>query len=129
MDASRSRSGYARGSVWLPPRRACARSPTPDPCALPGRIPWTAGRPFCRAPGYSSGRNCLGAAGEIFVERLIRVVEPIPGQVQRDGVVAAHDPGQPLRGVDRVELTVDIDLLQLVDQDDRRIAIGRNVAR
>jgi hypothetical protein len=49
-------------------------------------------------------------------------------QVERDGVVAAHDPGEPLRGVDRVELAVDVDLLQLVDQDNRRIAIGRDVA-
>src|SRR5215471_2042879 len=30
-------------------RPACARSPKPVPCALPGRIPSTAGRPSCRA--------------------------------------------------------------------------------
>src|SRR5438105_12295510 len=43
----------------------------------------------------------LGAASEVFVKRLVRVVEPVAGQVQRDGVVATHDPGEPLRRVDR----------------------------
>jgi hypothetical protein len=71
----------------------------------------------------------LGAASEIFVKRLVRVVEPVARQVQGDGIVAAHDPGEPLRRVDRVEFAIDVDFLQLVDQNDRRIAVGRNIAR
>src|SRR3984893_2136632 len=70
----------------------------------------------------------LGAASKVFVKRLVRVVEPVAGQVQGDGIVTAHDPGEPLRSVDRVEFAVDVDLLQLVDQNDRRIAVGRNIA-
>jgi len=34
-----------------------------------------------------------------------------------------------LRRVDRLELAVDIDLFQLVDQDQRRVAPGRHIAR
>src|SRR6266581_1924142 len=37
--------------------------------------------------------------------------------------------GYQLTVFDRHELAVDVDLLQLVDQNHRRIAVGRNVAR
>jgi hypothetical protein len=43
--------------------------------------------------------------------------------------VLAGELGEPAGGLDRVELAVDPDLLQLVDQNDRRVAIGRDVAR
>src|SRR5215469_6118058 len=36
-------------------------------------------------------------------------------------VVLAHDPGKPVGGVNRFELAVDVDLLQLVDQDHCRV--------
>src|SRR5580700_4467960 len=69
------------------------------------------------------------AAGIVLVEQRIRIVDISAGQVQRDRVVLAHDPGIPLRRIERFELAVDIDLLQLVEQDHRRIAVGRDVAR
>ncbi len=70
----------------------------------------------------------LGAAGEVLVEGLVRVVEPVAGQVEADRVISPHHLRKPLRRVDRLELGIDIDLLQLVDQDHRRIAKWRDVA-
>ena len=50
-------------------------------------------------------------------------------QVEADAVVLAHHLGEKVGGVDRLELAVDVDLLQLVDQDHRRISVVRNIAR
>src|SRR5438552_7660883 len=47
---------------------------------------------------------------------------------EADDVVLAHDFGEPVRGVDRFELAVDVDLLQLVEQDHRWIPQERQVA-
>src|SRR5438094_976272 len=44
--------------------------------------------------------------------------------IEADGKVLAHDPRIPLRGVDSFKLAVDIDFLQLVDQDYRRVAVA-----
>jgi hypothetical protein len=43
---------------------------------------------------------------KVFVKRLVRVVEPVAGQVQGDGIVAAHDPGEPLRALARARAHV-----------------------
>ena len=56
-------------------------------------------------------------------------VWPAPRAGETDDVVSAHDLGEPVRGVDRLELAVDVDALQLVDQDHRRIPQVREVAR
>src|SRR5205085_5199503 len=82
---------------------------------------------------------------EQFVDRLIAIAVPIETrsagveqvdrlsaaglQVEANREFLAHDFGEVARGVDQLELAVEIDLLQLVDQDDRRIAIDRQVAR
>src|SRR6516162_2208451 len=76
-----------------------------------------------------AGVVALGAAGEILVELLIGIVEPVLADRHTDRIILAHDGRIPLRRVDRVEGRVDIDLLQLVDQQYRRVAIGRGVAR
>ena len=57
-------------------------------------------------------------------------IDPAAGrQVEADRVVLAADLGKVGGGLDRLELAVDINLLQLVDQDDAGIAIDRQVAR
>ena len=45
-----------------------------------------------------------------------------------EGRLAGEGSNGPLRGFDHVELAVDIDLLQVVDQDHRLVAVGRDVA-
>jgi hypothetical protein len=71
----------------------------------------------------------FGAAAVILEELLVRVVDAATGVVEADLVVLAGELGEPAGGLDRVELAVDTDLFQLVDRDDRRIAIARDVAR
>ena len=68
----------------------------------------------------------LRTASEILVKRLIGVVEPIAGEVQGQVVIASHDFGKPLHCVDRVEISVNVNLLHLIDQDHRRVAKWRN---
>src|ERR1700730_7374896 len=62
----------------------------------------------------------LGAAPIKQVEVLVGV-GPASCSSEGDDIVLAHDPGKPVCGVDCFELAVDVDLLQLVDQDHRRI--------
>src|SRR5260370_17179607 len=49
-------------------------------------------------------------------------VGPASRAGEGDDIVFAHDPGKPVRGVDRFELAVNVDLLQLIDQDHCRVA-------
>src|ERR1700730_13784219 len=63
------------------------------------------------------------AAGIILIKHRIGIVDQRAGQVERDRVVLALHLGIPLGGVYRLELALDIDLLQLVDEDYRRIAV------
>src|SRR6516162_5810505 len=76
-----------------------------------------------------TGVVALRAAAVILKELLVGVVDPAAGVVETDLVVLAGELGKPVGGLDRVELAVNPDLLQLVDQDDRRVAIARDVAR
>src|SRR6516165_4345171 len=69
----------------------------------------------------------LRAAGVILIELRIGVVDADPGEIEADLVILAVDFGKPIGGLDRVELAVDVDLLQLVDQDNRGIAEYGNV--
>jgi len=64
----------------------------------------------------------------VLVERLVGIVDRVASQVKANGVILARDLREPLRGVDDVELAIDIDALELVDQDDSRIAVDRDVA-
>src|SRR6516164_5201974 len=69
----------------------------------------------------------LRAAGVILIELRIGVVDADPGEIEANLVILAVDFGKPIGRLDRVELAVDVDLLQLVDQDDRRIPEYRDV--
>src|SRR5262249_34577864 len=71
----------------------------------------------------------FGPASALLVHRLIGVVDAVTREIEAYGVVAAHYLGEPLDGIDRIELAVDVNLLQLVDQQDRSITVGRQVAR
>src|SRR6266550_9488024 len=51
----------------------------------------------------------FGAAYVALVELLIRVVEAVLADHHADREISAHDLGIPLRGVDGLELAVDID--------------------
>ena len=75
------------------------------------------------------GVVALRAAAVILEELLVRVVDAAAGIVEADLVILAGELGKPVRGLDRVEFAPDPDLLELVDQDDRRVAIGRDAAR
>ena len=69
------------------------------------------------------GVVALRAAGIVLVELLVGIVDAAAGQIEAERVILARDLREPVGGLDHVELAVDIDLLQLVDQDDRGIAI------
>src|SRR5215471_16162428 len=58
-------------------------------------------------------------------EGLVRVSGTL--QVEADAVVLAHHLGEKIGGVDRLELTIDIDLFQLIDQNNRRVAVVRDI--
>jgi hypothetical protein len=65
-----------------------------------------------------------------LVKLLVGIVDDRGARVlQVDHVVPACHLRVPVGGLDDVDLAVDVDLLQLVDQHDRRIAIERDVAR
>src|SRR5215469_14710458 len=64
----------------------------------------------------------------VLVELLVGVVDGALADIEADSKIFAHDPRIPLRRVNGFKLAVDIDFLQLVDQDYRRIAVARDVA-
>src|SRR2546423_70762 len=64
----------------------------------------------------------------VLVKLLVGVVDSALADIEADGKIFAHDPWIPLSGVDGFEYAVDINFLQLVDQDHRRIAVWGNVA-
>src|SRR6516225_6114335 len=55
-------------------------------------------------------------------------VGPAGLQIECDREILAEDLRKILRGIDLIELAVDIDVLQLVDQQHRGSAIGREIA-
>src|SRR5437899_5577432 len=69
----------------------------------------------------------LPTAPVIQVETEVRI-DPAALAGEADDVVLAHDLGEPVGSVDRFELAVDVHLLQLVEQDYRRIPQERQVA-
>ena len=76
-----------------------------------------------------SGVIARRAAAVILVELRIGIVDLAFGDIEPDFVIFAHQPRIPLRCIDRLEVAIDIDLFQLIDQDQRRVAPGRNIAR
>jgi len=75
------------------------------------------------------GVIALCTAREVLVELRVGIIDLALGDVHCDAVILAHHHRIPLGGVERVELAVDVDLLQLVYQDHCRIAVIRNIAR
>src|SRR5256885_7792531 len=53
---------------------------------------------------------------------------PAPRQIGAKHGILARDLREPVRGFDRIELAIDIDLLHLIDEDHRRVAVLRNIA-
>jgi hypothetical protein len=49
-------------------------------------------------------------------------------EVEANTVVFAHHLREKVGSVDRLELAVDVDLLQLVDQNHSRVAVVRDIA-
>src|SRR5262245_32021091 len=71
----------------------------------------------------------LRSAAVILVEVLVRIVDRAAGEVEPHRIVLARDLAVPVARFHHFELAVDVDVLKLVDQDDRRIAIDVNVSR
>ena len=65
-----------------------------------------------------TGVVALRAAAIILEELLVGVVDAAARVVEADLVVLAGELGKPVDGLDRLELAVDADLLELIDQDD-----------
>src|SRR5262249_426084 len=61
-------------------------------------------------------------------ESLVWIVDAVASKVEPDGIIVARNLGEPLARFDRIEFPIDIDRLELVNQHDRRIAIGGEIA-
>src|SRR5271165_91123 len=70
----------------------------------------------------------LRAAGIVLEELLVRIVDRGGGEIEAYYVILADRFWKPIHRFDWVEFGVDIDGLQLVDQDDSRVARYRDVA-
>src|SRR5262249_11995904 len=70
----------------------------------------------------------LGVTGVVLVERLVRLVEAVADQVEADREILLRQPREPHWRINQLQLAVDVDFLQLVDQQYRRVAVGRNIA-
>src|SRR5262249_29787566 len=70
----------------------------------------------------------LRAAGIVLIESLVWIVDAVASKVEPDGIIVARNLGEPLARFDRIEFPIDIDRLELVNQHDRRIAIGGEIA-
>src|SRR5262245_59725649 len=71
----------------------------------------------------------LRSAAVILIEVLVRIVDRATGEVEPHRVVLARDLAVPVARFHHFELAVDVDVLELIDQDDRGIAIDVNVSR
>ena len=67
-----------------------------------------------------AGIVALGAASVVLVELLVGIIDAAAGIVLADLVIFAGDFGKPVGGLDGVERPIDVNLLELIDQDDRR---------
>ena len=70
-----------------------------------------------------------GSAGIAFEEGHVGIVDGAAGQAQRDDVVFLEDAAMVDCSVDDLELGINLDQLELVDRDHRRVFEGRNVSR
>src|SRR5882672_3354423 len=71
----------------------------------------------------------FGIAGVVLIERLVRIVDRVSGEIEPERVVLARNCREPIGGFDVSKFAVDIDALELIDQDDGRLRVNRNIAR
>src|SRR5439155_16864611 len=67
------------------------------------------------------------AAGVVLVELLVRVVDAAASAVLCHGIVLAGHLRMPVGALNRLQYAVDVNLLQLIDQDHRRVAKAGDV--
>jgi hypothetical protein len=80
--------------------------------------------------GVSNNRcSCAPSRSGNPRRTVVGVVDTASGVVKADLVILAGELGKLVGGLDRLELAIDADLLELIDQDGRRVAVGRDVAR
>src|SRR5215813_14549949 len=70
-----------------------------------------------------AGIVALRLSGEVLVEVLIGIVDAVAGGIEADRIGLAADLGEPLRGLDDVDLGIDPDLLELPREDHGRVLI------
>src|SRR5215471_6543530 len=68
-------------------------------------------------------------SGVVLDQVDVRIVDCNTGPVQTNGVVLSLHSGEPDAAIDNLELTLDKDVLHLINEDHRRVAISGNVAR
>ena len=76
-----------------------------------------------------AGIVAFRAARVVLVKLLVGIINAAGSQIGANLIVFASHFGKPIGGLDRIEFAVDINLLQLVDQDNRGIAINREIPR
>ena len=67
-------------------------------------------------------------AGVVLDQVDVRIVDCNTGPVQTDGVILSLHSGEPDAGIDNLELALYKDVLHLINEDHRRVAISGNVA-
>src|SRR6185295_15611782 len=70
----------------------------------------------------------LRVAGISALQHRVGIIDADAGGVEGDGVVLFGETIVPDRGFDHLELGIEMHLVELVDEDHRRIAIGGKVA-
>src|ERR1700730_16370942 len=68
------------------------------------------------------------AAGIILVKLLVGVVDATASAIHRHTIVFARHLCVPIGGLYCIQFTIDIDLLELIDSDDRGVAVAVEVA-
>ena len=103
-------------SVSVPPIRA---APATSSFAVGSVVPMPTSPLAVTHRSSESGWSCPS----------VGIVDADPRQIKANGIFSARHLGVPDAGVDHLEFTIDVNFLELVDQDHRRIAVDRNVAR
>src|SRR5215831_2902769 len=75
-----------------------------------------------------AGIVALRLAGEVLVEVLIGIVDAVAGGVEADRIGLAADLGEPLRGLDDVDLGIDPDPLELAGEDHGGVLVDGDAA-
>src|SRR5262249_62163752 len=71
----------------------------------------------------------LGVASIALDQRRIRIVHAGSGQIESDPIVLARSAPEPNAGFDDFELRREMELIELIHEDYRRILVGSQIAR